>query len=279
MEIHNDTYQLDDIFPLHINTVWMSQYNRANEYYHWHNFYEISLVLSGQAQCVVNGQSYHVQEDDIAIFNCNEIHGWKMESGDIQLLVITFLPSLWSDESIRMLIDALQGKGCGFRNVLTHNENLVHNITVALTDILEEWKQKQPDYQLMIKAEMLKLLVLLVRGFQKPNPSKQQIKHLRDFKKIEKVLYYLDSHYIEPVTLESMANLAFLSKNYFSTMFHRVTNQSFMEYVITKRLALAKRLLEETDQNVADIALDCGFCNISNFYKQYNRFYQEKPRR
>lgn len=270
---------MDENFPLHVNTVWMSRYNQATEYYHRHDFYEISCVLSGQAECFVNGASFFVGKGDVVIFNCNEIHGWKMEKKDIQLLVVAFSQKLWADSSADQLIKRFQEDNWGFRNVLFSGDVLVDEIFDSICYIKKEWTEMPQDYQLMIKAQMLKLLVILTRSFQMPKPSLQQAKYLRDMKKIEKALEYIEEHYTEQICLEQMAKFSFLSKNYFSSLFHRLTGQKFMDYIISKRLSLAKKLLQQDDAKVVDIALACGFGNLSNFYKQYRRFYRETPRR
>ncbi len=277
MNIFDDTYLLDPCFPIHVNTVWMGKYNQAQEHFHWHSFYEISCVLDGQASCIVNGSCYYLQRGDIAIFNCNEIHGWQMPKGDIRLLVVTFLPSLLPEETMRDILQVFQREHLGFRNVLSGNEGMVPEISACLNRIQWEWDNEAAARSLMIRAEMLRLLVMLERSFLAPKPDKRQLRYQKDMEKIRQALVFVDEHYMERITLEQVAGTVYLSRSYFSTLFHKAVNERFRDYLLSKRLDAARRLLQETDQSVLEIALASGFDNMSNFYRQYHKRYGERP--
>lgn len=278
MKICDDTYPLDTMLPLHVNTVWMRCYNRAEEHFHWHSFYEISCVLDGQATCVVNGNPYSLQKGDLAIFNRDEIHGWQMMNGDIQLLVVTFLPSLLSQDNTPDNLQVFHTDQPGFRNILFRTEPMVSEITACLHSIRFEWENDQTGRSLMIRAEMLRLLIMLERSFLAPQPDRKQMKYQRDLEKIRQALVLIDEHYMEHLTLEQVANSVYLSKNYFSTLFHRIIKERFQDYLIARRLSAARQLLMNTNLSVAEIASACGFQNTSNFYKQYAKYYGERPR-
>ena len=87
--IYDDTYPLDERFPVHMNRLWMKKYHGTDEHWHWHDFYEISYICSGTATCFVDGNDYLVHQGDIVVFNAGEIHGWNMQE-DVELLVLTF---------------------------------------------------------------------------------------------------------------------------------------------------------------------------------------------
>ena len=66
--------------------------------------------------------------------------------------------------------------------------------------------------------------------------------------------------------------------NYFSSYFRKVTNISFSDYVTRMRINHARELLRETDKNVTEIAMECGFNNISNFYRLYKKHVGKPPK-
>ena len=55
-------------------------------------------------------------------------------------------------------------------------------------------------------------------------------------RRLEKTLNYINSHFMETVTLEQAAALSCMSPTYFSEYFHRVTSHSFRDYVTLLRL-------------------------------------------
>jgi AraC-like DNA-binding protein len=57
----------------------------------------------------------------------------------------------------------------------------------------------------------------------------------------------------------------------FSRYFKKNSGAGFVEYVNQVRTNKACYLLRETDYQVHDIAIDCGFASISNFNKQFRK--------
>ena len=53
--------------------------------------------------------------------------------------------------------------------------------------------------------------------------------------------------------------------------FRKATGSSFSKYLTEIRVRHAQKLLLSENMNVSDIALDCGFRNIANFYRQYRK--------
>jgi transcriptional regulator, araC family (arabinose-binding/dimerisation), putative len=52
---------------------------------------------------------------------------------------------------------------------------------------------------------------------------------------------------------------------------------SCMEYIIQYRLKKAAHLLQHSDQAIIDIASQSGFNNLSNFNRQFKKYYQVTP--
>lgn len=61
------------------------------------------------------------------------------------------------------------------------------------------------------------------------------------------------------------------------TLFKQQTGVSCTEFVIQVRLNKASELLINTSHSILDIATDVGFNNLSNFNRQFKRYYQLTP--
>jgi AraC-like DNA-binding protein len=80
------------------------------------------------------------------------------------------------------------------------------------------------------------------------------------------------------LTLEGMAREASLSPYYFLRTFEQMTNVTPHQYVRRMRLReAAVRLLSESSK-VLDIALDCGFGDVSNFNRAFRAEFGVNPR-
>lgn len=88
---------------------------------------------------------------------------------------------------------------------------------------------------------------------------------------IKQALDYMESRYMEDISLESTARMLRLSPSYFSNMFKQVTGVGFSEYLARIRIAKAKELLLHTDEKICDIARKTGFHDAAYFNRVFKR--------
>jgi len=86
--------------------------------------------------------------------------------------------------------------------------------------------------------------------------SETAIRTLRDF---------IEEHLCTQLTLEDLAALVYLSPFHFARCFKASMGLAPHQYVIARRMELAKRLLLTTRLNVAEIAWSIGYENMSHF--------------
>nr|WP_275983849.1 AraC family transcriptional regulator [Paenibacillus hamazuiensis] len=82
---------------------------------------------------------------------------------------------------------------------------------------------------------------------------------------------------MNPITLELLEKQFGLSKYYISHLFKETTRFTVFEYVANRRILEAKKLLEQTDQPIVQIALGCGFNNLQHFYRMFGRYAKMSP--
>ena len=134
-------------------------------------------------------------------------------------------------------------------------------------------------YRLMIKADVLRILTMLVRHYnddtRAAGPVQEKNKALL---RLQKAFEYIDASYCGKVTLREAADRVYMSPNYFSHYFHSATGISFSDYVSLRRVRKARQLLETSGRSIYEIAIECGFPNSSNFYRLYKKHTGESPR-
>ena len=89
---------------------------------------------------------------------------------------------------------------------------------------------------------------------------------------VRKALNYIDDHYHEDISLESMSEVVFLNKNYFSELFKRETGKSFVQYLTEYRLEKAKLLLSIDGLKGNEVADMTGFQNNSYFISVFKKY-------
>lgn len=88
---------------------------------------------------------------------------------------------------------------------------------------------------------------------------------------IATVKAYIHSHLDDKLDRDSLAAMVYLSPDYLSHCFKRETGLSLTNYIIEVRIQEAKRLLVKKESNIRDVALSCGFQNISYFTRQFKK--------
>ena len=83
--------------------------------------------------------------------------------------------------------------------------------------------------------------------------------------KIQNALDYINTNYMEDLTLMDVANHADLGISQFSQLFKHMCKMSFVTYLNSIRVSKVEEMILNTDNTITDIALDCGFTSIRNF--------------
>ncbi len=86
---------------------------------------------------------------------------------------------------------------------------------------------------------------------------------------IERYVEYLDYHFFEAQDIQTAARQLGMSRRTFTKHFREVTGKSWLEYVHSKAIDHAARLLLETPAPITSIAFECGFADLSTFYRQF----------
>ncbi len=95
---------------------------------------------------------------------------------------------------------------------------------------------------------------------------------------LQKSLNYIESHLHTRLLSSDMAATIGLNSNEFSARFKRSTGLSPHQYLLQRRVELAREKLLQTESSVAQIAVDLGFCNQGNLTVYFRRFFDQTPR-
>ena len=282
MKLERDSIPLDKEFPFQISEVELNQANSRPGTWHWHSYFEITWVLEGKGNYFVNGQEYTMEKDDIIIFNNVEPHGWKLLGGNMKLLVMIFSPefvaekiSVFDAEYLKPFVE----RGSNFKNRVGREEKVNEEIRISIREIHQEWNERKEGYPLMIKANVLRILTMLIRAYQDETKSGEMLKEKKNaMKRLEQAFTYINDHYCEKITLEEVAASVYMSSNYFSSYFRRVANISFSDYVTRLRVNRAREMLRENGANVTEIAMECGFGCVRTFNRCFIAAYGKSPK-
>ncbi len=214
---------------------------------HWHNYFELELVVKGSGIHSFNGVEYPLQKGDAYLLTPVDFHEIKASSA-IELINVSF-DEVWLTEKMRAILYTadLEKKrrmdGEAYRRFL-----------LALELLQRECASDTPCIG--------QLLDYLLSSFVQQNVSNRMNKE--QLTGIEKAVAYVELHFREKITLNSLAAISGYSPTYFSELFRKVTGETYIECLTALRVRYAKMLLA-SGVSVADTCFESGFGSLTNF--------------
>ncbi|MBQ3076197.1 MAG: exo-alpha-sialidase [Clostridia bacterium] len=89
---------------------------------------------------------------------------------------------------------------------------------------------------------------------------------------VQRTKQYIDGHLTEEIKNTELSRMLNISVYYLMHLFKRETGKTINQYCNTKRLIVAKRLLDEGTLNISEIALQTGFCTASYFTEVFSKY-------
>lgn len=94
---------------------------------------------------------------------------------------------------------------------------------------------------------------------------------------VRQIIRYIGSHYAEAISAETLTKDFYLASNTIRALFKQRTGKTIHEYLTEVRLEKARRLLENPELRIKEIAARTGYRNISYFCKVFADMYGASP--
>jgi len=91
------------------------------------------------------------------------------------------------------------------------------------------------------------------------------------FQELSPAIQFIDSHFTDQISMKEMAVMTGLSSTHFNQRFRVILRMSPTEYVLSRRIQLARKLLTESDDSIGTIGLHVGFYDQSHFTRRFRQ--------
>ncbi len=238
---------------------------------HFHPEYELNLIINGaEAKRFIGDHIGYITDYELVITGPNLFHCW--EQGNCR------------SESIREI--TIQ-----FHNNLLDTNLLNRNIMKPIKDLLNQASNGILFSEEVTKAMIPKILKLSKKsGFDSfidfmnilydlSSARNQQIlsniqaKHdiFYNSEKIKKAYEYIQNNFRDKIKLEDLSGHLNMTTISFSRLIKQRTGKTFVEFLNDYRIGCASRMLLESNENIAEIAFNCGFNNLANFNRIFKK--------
>ena len=247
--------------------------------YHCHDYYELYIHLHGGEYMGVDNKLYLLKPNQVYIFPPLCMHGLSC-TGEMKNYERAFL---------NLSPEVLENLGCGQLNLnqfLQARAAGGHH-TYQLSDVdadrfvycirkIESAQLRDGDAVDRFEdyAHMMTLLNLLCQVIRRTVPVKDEG---ASNSAIQDVLTYINNHYTQPLRISELARRFGVSESYLSHEFSRFTNRSVYDYVLYRRVTLARQLMLGAD-SLNTISYQCGFNDYSNFLRSFSKVVGMSPK-
>lgn len=258
----------------------------SNNYvnWHWHEEFEIGFVTEGSVNLGCGNRNYQMECGGIFFINSNVLHSMHRNATYKRAIFksIAFHSSIISESVTsvfytKYLFPILSN--VNFKECIINKD---HRAYQSILDILKNvWNYiyfEESDYELKVRNELSTLFGIL-NQLQK-NIGETVFPKIPNYlleKRVQVLLDYIHTHYKNKITIETLAKTASISKTEVLRCFKSIIGLSPITYLNSYRLQKAAQLLINTENNIQEIATDCGFDDNSYFSKLFKKNYHVTP--
>ena len=118
---------------------------------------------------------------------------------------------------------------------------------------------------------MLRLLTLFAQNLAGSANHCLLASHATEAAPVTQAKAWMRAHPGEALTMRAMAQRLHLSPYHFCRLFRKSTGLRFTDYVCRARVEHAKQLLLQRSARIADVAMNCGFGDVSYFNRMFKK--------
>ncbi|MDA3972661.1 AraC family transcriptional regulator [Enterococcus thailandicus] len=250
---------------------WNEQGNKSD--IHTHDFLEISIVLEGQANYTIEEQEFQLNAGQIMLFNPGTRHGEEQRTGTYSHQLHIGLTNI--------SLDGLKRNHLPTKKAVLNLGEYQWEFLDKAWRLVKEYSEEQPEFQLMVKALIIEMLVLILRSLEKVQDNTVTLALSKNAKRkqylVNHAIYYLENHHTQEITLEQLADTLYVSPTYLSKVFKESTGMSPINYLIQVRLKHAKELLANEQLTIREISQAVGYQDAYHFSKLFKKYYGVSP--
>lgn len=232
---------------------------------HWHKIIEIDYILRGDLKLYLRDKNYILSNNEYAVINANDVHQTKGKYEDVHVkyMVIrysyVFTKHYFPDfEKYRFEI-----KNTTYKEIIREQLERISSYLDAEDELAE----------MHILSSLINILDILFTHCKVLRSENEILMEDINYNYAKRAIEYINEHYSEPITLQTVAAAVGLSPTYFAKFFKIKTNKTFLTYLNDIRMVNALADIENYGVTETEAALNNGFSNVKSFIQTFKRNY------
>lgn len=267
-------------------------YYHINDYpilMHTHNFYELNIVVAGEGRHYIENKNYPAKKGDVFAFPPNIKHGYwtnmESEMNIFHLLIDKQILTQYHKE-----LNSFPGFHILFEiePQIRQQSDSTHLFLKLNPEIFPEFQQKMDELITIERSNfvgedtiMALRAVCLLCDLSKLISAERQLNSI-DPKPSEALFIirtteYMNANYDKKITVDRLAQVAFMSRSVFLRNFQKMMGISPMQHLKRIRVRYATEMLENSSEPITTIATNCGFFDCSHFIRIFKELTDTTP--
>jgi len=233
-----------------------------------HDYFKILLIFSGEGSLAGRGGASPLAAGDAAAVPPGCEH-WLEDRRPLSLYALCFHGETFREGWPRFICES--GKLWVFRR---KNDELL----ALARRLLHEQLSGRRGSSAMVRGLAWQCLALLARlPIGRIRPARDAADPTGSRARAEEAGRALRHRFYEPLSIGDEAARAGLGRRRFTQLFREVHGRTWWEALNATRLEHAERLLRETSRSVAAVAFECGYGDLSGFYRAWGARHRTSP--
>ena len=237
---------------------------------HYHEMFELFFLHQGRVLITLDGSSHYLESDQLIWILPQTVHAISSITGQpFFYSTIQFHPSLFLQEDPDICkiphYQYILNRSYSIENIVRKNTDEGKETLDLYQRLLSLLKERPFGYEIGVKGYLELMLFALLSNTQPPVPENFHRTQL------EIVYDFIESNYMNNISIDTLAVLCNMSKFYFIRYFRKVTQQTPIEYVNAVRIRKACQLLSQEENKILDIALMVGIQDVSYFNRLFKK--------
>ena len=276
---------LFDVKPLLKSSIYIKEIKTAhlNDQFHYHNVFEIALILKGSGRRIVGDCVDNFTHGDLIIIAPNTPHAnysdkkyhVKDPTTNVHSIVVYFQPD-WISEShmkaeefapIRMLLNRIK-RGIKINKGSTHTE---------VVRLLLKLKETRGMESFLILFNILHEICISNEYSYIASPRYTEIQDENVITRLHEVYKYVMENFTNDILLDHVASIMCMTSSSFCRFFKDKTTKTFTHFVNEIRIGYACELLINENLDISQICFQSGFNNFTSFNKNFKKYTNKTP--
>lgn len=275
MELH--PIQLESLFD--VEAVVNISYYRLDRNYAFpgetHNCWEFLYVDRGSLIVTAGTDTYFMKAGELAFHCPNEFHAFK-SVGETDIIVVSFFCNSSAMHRLEKKVLLLHRKEKEHLKLLVNESQQVYQFFDDVAPRINMQKKDNAPFgsDQLIKTYLEQLFIHICRRDDNVEFAQRAVSansSARGLVLAQRIRDYLEDHYTEKISLDSLATEMGVSVSQIKRVFREHIGQSMVNYITEQRIAQAKRMVREGNYNFTQIAEAVGYDSIYYFSSLFKK--------